>query len=228
MINTLRRNIKKQDSLVSKLLYRIVKFVKHGQLPSLTILYKPIYICYKLMGIIFHRCMNLFIYIPMMQSRLTQYANGLQLENGMPLIAGPVSISIGNNTCLNGAMSIHGHPDNEQCELVIGNDCHIGWQTGITVGTKVIIGNNVMIAGRTMISGHSGHGVSIDERDNPKMADLVIEDDVWLCTNCHIVRPVHIGRGSVIAAGCIVTKDVPENVLFGGNPGKIIRYLNSE
>jgi acetyltransferase-like isoleucine patch superfamily enzyme len=59
------------------------------------------------------------------------------------------------------------------------------------------------------------------------MADLVIEDDVWLCTNCQIVRPVHIGRGSVVAAGCIVTKDVPENVLFGGNPGKVIRYLNT-
>jgi acetyltransferase-like isoleucine patch superfamily enzyme len=225
MITTLRRNIKRQDSMVSKLLYRIVKFVKCGQLPPLTLLYKPIYFCYKLIGIVFHRGMNLFIYVPMLQSRLTQYANGLQLENGMPLIVGSVSISIGDNTCLNGAMSVHGHPDSEQCELVIGSNCYIGWQTGIAVGTKVIIGNNVMIAGRTSISGSCGHGV--EDRDKPQMADLVIEDDVWLCTNCQIVRPVHIGRGSVIAAGCIVTKDVPENVLFGGNPGKVIRYLNT-
>lgn len=57
---------------------------------------------------------------------------------------------------------------------------------------------------------------------------LKIEDDVWIGAKV-IVLPgcKHIGKGIVIGAGSVVTKDIPDYAIIGGNPAKIIRYRNS-
>ncbi len=221
----IRAYIKQQDTPLSRILYRVAKWFIYGQLPDLAWIYRPIYVFYRLVSFTLQRLLNIFLYLPMLQARLEHYCPGLSLENGFPLIQGPIKVFIGDNTCLNGALSIHGHPDSGSCEIRIGENCYIGWQTGISVGKKVLIGDNVMIAGRTSINAHSGHSPGLDKYQPPVMADLVIEDDVWICTGVHIVKPVTIGRGSVVASGCVVTKDVPPNVLFAGNPGKVIRTL---
>lgn len=57
---------------------------------------------------------------------------------------------------------------------------------------------------------------------------LVIEDEVWIGTGARIFSGVKIGKGAVVAAGSIVTKDVPPYTIVGGNPAKIIRYRFSE
>lgn len=222
-IHRIRRYIKQQHTPLSRWLHRSAIWFMYGQLPDLSWCYRPIYAMYRLLSFLFHRFVTIFFFLPMLQSRLEHYCHGLKLENGFPLIEGPVKITIGKNTCLNGALSLHGHPDSGGCELHIGKDCYIGWQTGITIGKKVIIGNNVMIAGRTVLSGHTGHTPGIDRYIIPTLSDLVIEDDVWICTGAQIVKPVTIGKGAVIASGCIVTKDVPPNVLFAGNPGRVVR-----
>ena len=54
--------------------------------------------------------------------------------------------------------------------------------------------------------------------------DIIIEDDVWIGANTIICSGVKIGQGAVIAAGSVVTKDVPPYAIFGGNPAKLIRY----
>ncbi|MCQ2585365.1 MAG: CatB-related O-acetyltransferase [Treponema sp.] len=54
--------------------------------------------------------------------------------------------------------------------------------------------------------------------------DIIIEDDVWICTDAIICGGVHVGRGAIIAAGAVVTKDVPPYSIVGGNPAKIIKY----
>lgn len=53
---------------------------------------------------------------------------------------------------------------------------------------------------------------------------IEIEDDVWIGTNALILSGVHIGRGAVIAAGNVVTKDVPAYSIVGGNPAKLLKY----
>ena len=55
---------------------------------------------------------------------------------------------------------------------------------------------------------------------------VVIGDDVWICGNVTICPGVKIGNKAVIAAGSVVTKDVPEGYLVGGNPAKIIRIIS--
>lgn len=54
--------------------------------------------------------------------------------------------------------------------------------------------------------------------------DIIIKNDVWIGTHCIILDGLTIGNGAVIAAGSVVTKDVPAYAIVGGNPAKIIRY----
>lgn len=53
---------------------------------------------------------------------------------------------------------------------------------------------------------------------------VIISDDVWIGARVTILPGVHIGKGAIIGAGAVVTKDVPEYAVVGGNPAKIIKY----
>ena len=58
--------------------------------------------------------------------------------------------------------------------------------------------------------------------------DIIVDDDVWIGQNAIILSGIHIGQGAVIAAGSIVTKDVPPYAIVGGVPAKIIKYRFSD
>ena len=62
---------------------------------------------------------------------------------------------------------------------------------------------------------------------NIKTAPVEIGDDVWIGAHCLILKGVHIGPRSIIAAGSVVTKDIPSDVIAGGNPCKVIKSLVS-
>jgi acetyltransferase-like isoleucine patch superfamily enzyme len=53
---------------------------------------------------------------------------------------------------------------------------------------------------------------------------IIIGDDVWIGANCIILSGIHVGQGAVLAAGSVVTKNVPPYAIVAGNPAKIIRY----
>ena len=79
-------------------------------------------------------------------------------------------------------------------------------------GSKVITTNHVIPLGRKSIYG-SGH---IKEK-------IVICDDVWIAANVVVLPGVTLGEGCVVAAGAVVTHDVPPYVIVGGVPAKLIR-----
>ena len=57
---------------------------------------------------------------------------------------------------------------------------------------------------------------------------IVIEDDAWICCSSIILRGVHIGKGVIVAAGSVVTKDVPDYAMVAGNPARIIKYVKNK
>lgn len=67
---------------------------------------------------------------------------------------------------------------------------------------------------------------TINDEEKPKECDqdVIIDDDVWIGANVTILKGVHIGRSSIIAAGSVVTRDVPEFAIVGGIPAKVIKY----
>jgi len=117
------------------------------------------------------------------------------------------NIEIGNNVSIN-----------RGCELY----------TSFHLKKKIIIGNNVTISPNVKF-----YGAAQSYRQK-KMADtandIIIEDDCWICANSIILQGVTIGKGSVIGAGSIVTKNIPSNSIAVGNPAKVIkkRIYNDE
>ncbi len=112
-------------------------------------------------------------------------------------------------------------------EISVGNNCT--FQPGCFLGGAggIEIGDNVRVApGVKMYS--SDHKFENKEipvyRQGIKLGKIVIEDDVWVGSNVVITKGVKIGRGSVIAAGAVVTKDTPNYAIVGGIPAKILKY----
>jgi acetyltransferase-like isoleucine patch superfamily enzyme len=173
-------------------------------------------------------------YTPLFQSRLEAPAPGLFLYGGMPLVMGPVKIRVGRNCRISGQTTLSGRSASRPAPLlVVGDNCDIGWQTTIAVGTKIVLGNNVRIAGRAFLAGYPGHPLDAAARasgapdEQSQARDIVLEDDVWLATGVTVAAGVRIGKGTVVAAGSVVTKDLGAGVLAAGVPAKALRALNS-
>ena len=111
-------------------------------------------------------------------------------------------------------------------DVVIGDYTRIGLHS--TVIGPVTIGNHVNLAQGITVSALNHNfdntQLRIDEQGVNTSA-IVIDDDVWIGANALITAGVHIGRHSVVAAGAVVTKDVPEYSVVGGVPAKVIRTI---
>lgn len=109
--------------------------------------------------------------------------------------------------------------------LKIGNNSNIGPYGYIGCSGYIEIGNNVMISPRVSIyaENHLFDRTDIIMKEQGVDKQFVkIEDDCWIAANSIIVAGVTIGKGSVIAAGSVVTKDIPPYSIAAGVPAKVI------
>lgn len=111
-------------------------------------------------------------------------------------------------------------------DLCIGDESGIG--NNAKIDFKVTIGKFVMMGRNVTILTHNHNTTRVDipmcKQGNTENTCLSIEDDVWIGDNVIITPGVaKIGTGSILAAGAVVTKDVPPYTIVGGNPARIIR-----
>lgn len=130
-------------------------------------------------------------------------------------------ILIGENTsiCHGVLLSTHGGI------IEIGKNCSINPYTIIYGHSKTKIGNNVLIAGHCMIIPANHVFENKDEliiKQGLNKIGIIIEDDVWIGHGCSILDGVCIGKGSIVAAGSVVNKDIPPNSIYAGVPAKLI------
>lgn len=113
--------------------------------------------------------------------------------------------------------------------IFIGDDFTGNFNLTILDIREVYIGNHVMIGPNTLIT-TVGHPLSPKARRGymAKAAPVRIGNDVWIGGNVTILPGVTIGNNVVVAAGAVVTKDVPDNSLVGGVPARLIREIEND
>lgn len=111
--------------------------------------------------------------------------------------------------------------------LVIGNNSGIG--SNSVIGRFTVIGNNVMMGPRCKLytRNHSFERIDIpmNKQGMQEFKPIVIGNDVWIGDSVIILPGVHVGNGSIIGAGAVVTKDVPDYAIVGGNPAKVLESV---
>jgi acetyltransferase-like isoleucine patch superfamily enzyme len=114
----------------------------------------------------------------------------------------------------------------KNAEISIGSGTGISGAT-IAAAQRVIIGSNVLCGANVLITDSDWHSVTPAGRlnQNSKSEPVHIEDNVWLGVNTVVLKGVTIGRNSVIGANSLVLRDIPPNVVAGGNPCKVLYRL---
>lgn len=110
--------------------------------------------------------------------------------------------------------------ENAKLELgegYLNRDSKIYCFNNIKIGNKVIISENVLIRDSDT------HSIIENEKIKEKTKPIIIEDNVWIGASAVILKGVHIASNSVVAAGAVVTKDVPANSIVAGNPARVIK-----
>lgn len=120
------------------------------------------------------------------------------------------------------------HCDNGK-NIHVGNRFTANFNVTILDGAEVRFGDYCMVGPNTLIA-TTGHPLQGAERRNRLAIShpISIGNDVWIGGNCTILGGVHIGSNAVVAAGAVVTKDVPDNCVVAGIPAHVIRALDAE
>lgn len=112
-------------------------------------------------------------------------------------------------------------------KLIIGANAGISSAT-IICTHQILIGPNVLVGGGCCIYDTDFHELEYARRDGsqPQSKPIEIKEGAFIGGYCHILKGVCIGQGSVVAAGSVVTKDIPDYEVWGGNPARFIKAIN--
>ncbi|MBU2510261.1 acyltransferase [bacterium] len=110
--------------------------------------------------------------------------------------------------------------------ISIGDYCLVSPGVRITSATSITIGNNCMIANGVYISDADWHGIYDRLQTVGESAPVVLKDNVWIGDSAIICKGVTIGENSIVGAGSVVARDIPDNCIAVGNPAKVVKDLD--
>ncbi len=129
-------------------------------------------------------------------------------------------------------------------EITIGEGCYIGEGSRIWSASKVEIGNHVLISHNCNLIDTDSHELDHLERaesylkmlksghskenKNVRTSPIIIGDYAWLSYNVSILKGITIGKGAIVAAGSVVTSNVPPFCIVAGNPAKVIQTIENK
>ena len=106
-------------------------------------------------------------------------------------------------------------------DVFINSGCHFQDQGGIQIGDGALIGHNVVLA-------TINHDLNPEENRKNHYAPITIGAHVWIGSNATILPGVTLGDWAVVAAGAVVTQDVPPRTVVGGVPAKVLKVIPEE
>ncbi len=154
-------------------------------------------------------------------------------------VRGKRFIDFGKSLTTGKGCRLEAYPTNNKDRvLLIGNNVELNDYVHITAMIGVFIGNNVLMASKIYISDCT-HGFynetskdsSPEQIPNAReynMAPVHIEDNVWIGESVSILPGVTIGKGTIIGANSVVTKNIPDNCIAVGVPAKVVKKYNFE
>jgi acetyltransferase-like isoleucine patch superfamily enzyme len=144
------------------------------------------------------------------------------------------AISIGEFTWVAGELLVFA----QSGRIRVGDYCYIGEGTRVWASCEVQIGNRVFLSHGVNLHDNDAHSRSARERhahfrelvtrgaatfvEPVESAPIVIEDDAWIGFNSAILKGVRIGRGAIVGAGSVVTRDVAPYSVVAGNPANVV------
>lgn len=158
--------------------------------------------------------------------------------NGKIYIHGHGTIEIGDNCIVTSSASYNSTSGDiathfntmDEGVLIIGNNVGIS-NSAITARLNVTIEDNVLIGSGCIISDTDHHSIEYAERirddANIVARNILIKEGVFIGTRVILMKGVTIGKHSVIGAGSVVTRNIPDNEIWAGNPARFIRKLNT-
>lgn len=173
-----------------------------------------------------------FYHQPILRTMCVQAGKRLMLDpgTGMPVVYG-IDLILGDGVHLSGVSTFAGalRNDGRRPRLVVGDETYLGHRLILSADDEVVIGAHVHVADDVYICGYDAHPMDpAARRSQPGPVDytgqsrIVIEDDVWICQGAIVLKGVHIGKGAVVGAHAVVTRDVPAGAIVAGNPAKVI------
>lgn len=226
---------KTSDSFIAQLIKKLWFKIKAIEMPNIPFVFKLLYLVHVVIKQTISDVLRIIYYTPLFKSRLKNNPTKLYLYGGLPVVIGSLDIIMGDRVRLAAMTTISGRAVGDNIpQLIIGDNVGIGWRTSISVGNTIILGNNVRIAGDCYLAGYPGHPINAKLRalgkpdKDSQVGDIILDDDVWLATGVKVMPGVTIGRGTIVAAGSVVTKDLPSFVLAAGVPAKVIKSIKDE
>jgi len=177
---------------------------------------------------------------------LSYHRNIIRLGKGARLIVGErvhlstrgntwpssVYIELAENSILHfiGRASLRGEGRIVVCDgarIVIGNHCIVRERFWLSAHQEITIGDDTGIGQDTMILDSDVHPTIVNGREQPVQGPVHIGDRVLICAHCIILKGVTIGSDTVVGAGSLVTRDIPDHVLAFGRPARVHRRIDS-
>lgn len=183
-------------------------------------------------------------YLQYIENKGSYLKDGFSLRVDVP-VANKKYVTLGKDSMLAASIIF----ESEEGHVSIGNESSISVGTMIICRESVVIEDHVFISWGCTICDHDSHSLNyMDRREDYKVifdnyknhrnaninknwntvdvSPVRICSDAWIGMNCTIIKGVTIGKGAIIGANSVVTKDIPDFAIAAGNPAKIIRTLN--
>jgi len=157
--------------------------------------------------------------------------HGSYLDEGVYIHAAPAGVEIGANTLVmhGSVLHVYNFRNLPQAGIRIGRDSLIGEYSVIRGQGGVTIGDRVYTSPMTQIIAVN-HVFNDPNRPFIEQGitaeGIVIEDDVWIGSSAVITDGVRVGKGSIVAAGAVVTHDVPPHTVVAGIPARVVKQID--
>lgn len=203
-------------------------------LPAPRIVTIPMLYSYSALQAVYHFVMRVFICEPLLKASCKTYGRRVHTDVFVHWIDGTGDLILGDDVLLDGKCTINfASRYRERPSFIVGSRTVIGHGGIFTIGKRIQIGNDCLLAAHVWMFDASGHATEPEDRLAHREAaeddvrEIIVADNVWIGGRAIVLPGVTIGEGSIVAAGAVVTTDVPPYTVVAGNPAKQVRTLHA-